>query len=123
MQRWFISRFAESYLKWATPIKKLDMVPDHSFFQGMTSGLIAIMPLKFYEYVAEGSIILKKAKKFMFCKNGVIVEGSNELIEADSVILATGFKGDKKLRDIFQSPLFANIVAGSTSTTVPLYRY
>ncbi|KAF3340278.1 putative flavin-containing monooxygenase 1 [Carex littledalei] len=120
--RWFISRFTESYLKWATPIEKFDMVPEYSFFQGITSGLIAIMPLKFYEYAAEGSIILKKAKNFMFCKNGVILEGSNQLIEADSVILATGFKGDKKLRDIFQSPLFANIVAGSTSTTVPLYR-
>jgi dimethylaniline monooxygenase (N-oxide forming) len=123
LQRWLISKFTESYIKWATPIEKYDMVPEHSFFQGITSGLIAIAPPRFYDYTAEGSIILKKAQNFKFCKNGLILEGSNIPIGADTVIFATGFKGDKKLRDIFLSPLFANIVAGSTSTTVPLYRY
>ncbi|KAJ3706793.1 hypothetical protein LUZ61_010498 [Rhynchospora tenuis] len=98
------------------------MVPDHSFSQGIASGVVSILPPKFYDYVAKGSIILKNAKTFTFCKQGVTFEGYNEPLEADIVIYATGFKGDKKLQDIFQSPLLASIVAGSTETTVPLYR-
>ncbi|KAJ4811794.1 Flavin-containing monooxygenase [Rhynchospora pubera] len=120
--RWIFSTFTESYIKSVTPIEKYDMVPDHSFFQAITSGLFSITPPKFYDYVDKGCLILKKSKTYTFCKQGMILEGCNEPIEADIVIFATGFKGDKKLQDIFRSLLFSNIIAGSTSTTVPLYR-
>lgn len=104
-------------------MKKHGMVPDHSFFQAITSCLIAILPENFYSRVDEGSIVLKKAKEFSFCKDGVMVDGEDTPIKSDLVIFATGFKGDQKLKDIFKSPFFRNIVAGSSSTTVPLYRY
>lgn len=116
------SKFGESYFKWAFPLKKYELVPDHSLFHAMTSCLLALMPDKFYERIEEGSIIVKKSQTFSFCKNGVIVDGESSPIETDLVILATGYKSDKKIKEIFASPLFQNIVAGSSTTTVPLYR-
>ena len=116
------SKFCESYFKWALPLKKYELVPDHSFFHAMTSCLFALMPDKSYERIEEGSIIVKKSQTFSFCKNGVIVDGESSPIETDLVILATGYKSDKKIKEIFASPLFQNIVAGSSTTTVPLYR-
>lgn len=102
---------------------KHGMVPEHSFFHAISSCLIAILPEKFYDRVEEGSIVLKTSKSFSFCKDGVIIEGEEEPIKTDVVIFATGFKGDQKLRDIFKLPFFRKIVAGSSTTTVPLYRY
>ncbi|XP_008781358.2 probable flavin-containing monooxygenase 1 [Phoenix dactylifera] len=119
---WLISKFAESYYKWAIPMKKFDMVPDMSFFHDILSCMTALLPKKFYDKVEEGSIVLKKSKTFSFCKDGVIIDGATEPIEADVVIFATGYKGDQKLRDIFVSPSFQTIAAGSSTTTVPLYR-
>jgi dimethylaniline monooxygenase (N-oxide forming) len=104
------------------PMKKHGMVPEHSFFQAMTSCLLAILPENFYNKVDEGSIVLKKAKTFNFCRDGVILEGENTPIKSDIVIFATGFRGDFKLKDIFKSSFFRDIAAGSQSSTVPLYR-
>jgi hypothetical protein len=47
----------------------------------------------------------------------------NECIKRDIVILATGFKGDQKLRDIFTENWCKGIVAGSLDTAVPIYRH
>lgn len=104
-------------------MKKHDMVPDHSFFEAMSSCLVAILPDKFYNKVEEGSIVLKKAKNFIFCKEGVIVEGESSPIKSDVVIFATGYRGDQKMREIFTSPMFRDIVAGSPSSNiVPHFR-
>ncbi|KAF0890595.1 hypothetical protein E2562_003797 [Oryza meyeriana var. granulata] len=121
--RWLISKFVESYYAWAVPTRKLGMVPDHSIFQAMASCLIAIMPAKFYEKIEQGSIVLKKAKSFTFCREGVFVEGESAPIKSDVVIFATGYKGDQKLREMFTSPLFRSIATGSPSNIVPLYRF
>jgi dimethylaniline monooxygenase (N-oxide forming) len=80
------------------------------------------MPEKFYEKVEEGSIILRKGTSFSFCKEGVMVNDDEQLLKTDLVILATGFRGDKKLKDIFVSPTFQDHIFGSPNTTVPLYR-
>ncbi|XP_020677248.2 probable flavin-containing monooxygenase 1 [Dendrobium catenatum] len=120
--RWVISKFVESYIKKITPIKKYGMVPDHSFFQAMSSSLFALLPENFYERVKNESIILKNSKSFEFCKDGIILEGESMPIKADLVIFATGFKGDEKLRNIFESPSLKKIVTGSLENTVPLYR-
>ncbi|VAI20812.1 unnamed protein product [Triticum turgidum subsp. durum] len=99
------------------------MVPDYSYSFAMSSCLIALLPEGFYDRVDEGSIILKKSKKFSFCSNGIIMDDGNECINSDIVILATGFRGDQKLRDIFTANWCRNIVVGSSDTSVPLYRY
>jgi hypothetical protein len=99
------------------------MVPDYSFSYAMSACLIAMLPEGFYDMVDEGSIILKKSKTFSFCANGIIWQDGNECIKSDIVILATGFRGDQKLRGIFTANWCKRIVTGSPDTAVPLYRY
>ncbi|XBJ06542.1 hypothetical protein VPH35_012185 [Triticum aestivum] len=91
-------------------------------FKLLSSWLIAIMPDKFYNKVEQGSISLKKAKKISFCRDGIIVQGESALIKSDIVIFGTGYNGDQKLKELFASPLFREIVVGTPCTAVPLYR-
>ena len=98
------------------------MVPKHSFLNQISSCLISIVPEGFYDRVEKGSILLKKAPKFGFCKEGIVVDGESTPLETDLVILATGFKGDEKLKDIFVSPTFRDYIVGSPTASLPLYR-
>lgn len=99
------------------------MEPKKSFLQQINSCLISVVPEKFYEGVEEGSIILKKSDRISFCEEGVLVGDDDvEPLKTELVILATGFNGEKKLRDIFVSPTFQNYISGSPSSAVPLYR-
>ncbi|EEF35125.1 probable flavin-containing monooxygenase 1 [Ricinus communis] len=120
--RWAFSRFVESYVKNKFPLKKFGMVPKHSFLQDFNSCTIAIVPEKFYDKVEEGSITLTKAPSFSFSKVGIIIDGHNQPLETDLVILATGFKGEKKLKDIFVSKTLREWFAGSPDAALPLYR-
>lgn len=123
-QRWLFSKFVESYYRWAVPMKKHGMLPDHSFFDAMSSCLVVLLPGKFYDKVDQGSIVLKKAKEVNFCRQGLVVKGESLpiRIKSDVVIFATGYKGDQKMREMFTSPMFRDIVAGSPSSIVPHFR-
>ncbi|KAJ6717034.1 FLAVIN-CONTAINING MONOOXYGENASE 1-RELATED [Salix koriyanagi] len=116
------SKFVESDVKKKLRLAKFGMVPKHSFIQELNSCLIATVPHGFYDKVEEGSIILKKAPSFSFCKEGIKVQGEDTPLETDLVILATGFKGEKKLKDIFESKTFQDCILGSPDAAVPLYR-
>lgn len=48
-------------------------------------------PDGFFDKVIEGKIIVKQGGVTSFTKNGILLD-NGELIEADVVILATGFK-------------------------------
>ncbi|KAK6253965.1 hypothetical protein QUC31_015685 [Theobroma cacao] len=120
--RWSYSKFVESDIKRKLRLAKHGMVPTHSFLHDISSCLISTVPEKFYDKVEEGKIKLKKAPGFCFCHNGVLVEGEATPVGADVVILATGFKGEKKLRDIFVSQTFQDYIAGSPDAAMPLYR-
>ncbi|XP_049935507.1 probable flavin-containing monooxygenase 1 isoform X1 [Nymphaea colorata] len=120
--RWMRSKFVESYIKWKLPLKKYNIVPNHSFDEQISSCRIALLPDRFYSCVEEGSIMLKRAANWSFCEKGVVCEQDASPVEADLVILATGYRGDKKLMNIFKSPLFQKIVSGSESNTLGLYR-
>ena len=122
-QRWAITKVIETYFKHSIPLQKHGMVPEYSFSFAITSCLIAMLPEGFYDLVDEGSIVLKKSKRFGFYNHGIVLEDANECIKSDVVILATGFRGDKKLKDIFTANWCKTIVAGSSETPVPLYRY
>ncbi|OIW00927.1 hypothetical protein TanjilG_10005 [Lupinus angustifolius] len=124
--RWAFSKFVESYIKRKLKLKKFGMVPECSFHQDISSCTVALVPEKFYDKVEEGSIILKKAPRFCFCKDGILIDEEEEeeasSLNTDLVILATGFRGDKKLKDIFVSSTFQNLIYGSSNEIVPLYR-
>ncbi|KAL2936885.1 putative flavin-containing monooxygenase 1 [Bienertia sinuspersici] len=103
--RWAISKFVESDITKRHNLKKLGMVPPHSFLQAMNSCLITTAPEGFYDEVEKASIVLKTSPTFSFCKEGVVLDDQsvgtkNPTIKSDLVILATGFKGDQKLKDI-----------------------
>ncbi|KAI9117566.1 hypothetical protein K1719_011732 [Acacia pycnantha] len=120
---WAISKFVELNLRWRLPLDKFGMVPNHSFLQEFSSCQIAILPENFYDKVEEGSIIIKRSHGFIrFCKEGLIIDGESKPFETDLVIFATGFKCDQKLRNIFKSPVFQNLIPPSTTSSVPLYR-
>lgn len=70
----------------------------------------------------KGSIYSKKDTSLSFCKEGVMVNGEGQLLKTDLIILATGFRGDEKLKDIFVFPTFQDHIDKSPNTTVPLYR-
>ena len=122
LQRWVFSRIVESHIKRKLSLDKFGMVPEHSFFKEISSCFITTMPKGFYDSVEKGSIILKKASEFSFCKEGIMVDDESAVLETDLVILATGFKGDKKLKDIFVSPAFKDCIFGYSTASIPLYR-
>ncbi|XP_059647391.1 probable flavin-containing monooxygenase 1 [Cornus florida] len=120
--RWGFSKFVESYIRSKLRLAKFGMVPKHSFLKEVSSCLVSTVPEDFYDRVEKGSIKLKKAPSFSFCEKGLLIDGEAEPLETDMVILATGFKSVQKLKDIFVSPTFQEILAGSTNTSMPLYR-
>lgn len=120
--RWVISKFAESYLRWKLPLKKYGMVPKRSFLQDVSSCTVAILPENFYDKVEQGSIILKRSETIGFCREGLILDGQSQPLETDVVILATGYRGDQKLKCMFSSPVFQKHIIGSQSSMLPLYR-
>ncbi|XP_075510238.1 putative flavin-containing monooxygenase 1 isoform X1 [Primulina tabacum] len=120
--RWGMSKFVESYLRWKLPLRKYGMIPKCSFVDEISSCTIFFLPDKFFDGVEEGSIVLKKSKRFSFCKEGLLVDGEVDPLKTDVVFFATGYRGDQKLKNIFASPNFANIVAGTPTSSVPLYR-
>ncbi|KAI4350225.1 hypothetical protein L6164_004698 [Bauhinia variegata] len=120
--RWAFSKFVESHIKWKLGLAKFGMVPKHDFPREISTCLISVVPDKFYDKVQEGSIILKKAPSFCFTQEGILVDGEAASLKADIVILATGFKGDEKLKNIFASPTFKDLIMGSPNEPLPLYR-
>ncbi|KAJ0102929.1 hypothetical protein Patl1_06492 [Pistacia atlantica] len=120
--RWGISKFVETYIKKKHPLAKYGMIPKHSFLQDISSCLVSTVPEKFYEKVEKGSVILKKVQSFSFCEEGILINGETAPQKTDLVILATGFRGDEKLKDIFVSQTFQDCIGGSPDGTLPLYR-
>ncbi|KAI3446830.1 hypothetical protein Pfo_003495 [Paulownia fortunei] len=120
--RWGITKFVESYVRWKLPLKKYNMIPKESFVQEASSCQIFFLPENFYDKVEDGSIVFRKSQHFSFCKEGLILDGEDNPLKADIVIFATGYKGDQKLKNIFASPTLQNCIAGSPTSTIPLYR-
>ncbi|KAL0356515.1 UNVERIFIED_CONTAM: putative flavin-containing monooxygenase 2 [Sesamum calycinum] len=81
---------------------------------------MATVPEGFFDRVEDGSIIMKKAERFSFCSEGILIEGETEPLKIDLLVLATGFKGVHKLKATFTSPTFRDLM--DKDTRLPLYR-
>ncbi|KAI7740266.1 hypothetical protein M8C21_000035 [Ambrosia artemisiifolia] len=120
--RWGVSKIVESHVKRTLPLAKFNMVPQHSVSKDVRSCMLSYMqdPDIFFDELEKGSIKLKKSQKFSFYDKGILIDEDNTRIEAEVVIFATGFKGVKKLEDIFESLTFGEFITGSPR--IPLYR-
>lgn len=121
-QRWAISKLVESYLRCELPLNKYKMVPEHRFMEQFSSCKVPILPDNFYRMVEEGSIVLKKSQSLSFCSEDLVVDGEVEPLRADVVILATGFKSDEKLKNMFSSLTIQQCINGPSTTQVALYK-
>lgn len=120
LQRGAVSKVIEYYLAWKLPLDKYGLRPDHPFVEDYASCQMAILPERFFREADEGKIQFKRsASKWWFWEGGVEFE-DNTILEADVVILATGFDGKKKLKTILPDP-FRSLLE-FPSGMMPLYR-
>ncbi|KAL6844626.1 hypothetical protein ACP4OV_025285 [Aristida adscensionis] len=120
---WLKSKVTEAYYRTAIPMREYGMEPEAGFAGSISACKIGMLPEAFYGKVRDGSVVMRRSRAFSFCEEGLVLDGAGRrVVPADVVILATGFRGDQKLRDMFVSPRVKAIVAGSPDTTVPLYR-
>lgn len=119
-QRKAISKFIESYLAWKLPLVKYGLKPDHPFEEDYASCQMAILPENFFAEADNGRILFKRCSKWCFWSGGVELEDKTKL-EADVVVLATGFNGNRKLKALLPQP-FCRLIPDSNGN-LPLYRY
>uniref|UniRef100_A0A7N0VCH7 Flavin-containing monooxygenase n=1 Tax=Kalanchoe fedtschenkoi TaxID=63787 RepID=A0A7N0VCH7_KALFE len=114
-----VSKIIESYLRWKLPYEKHGLAPDHPFEEDYASCQMAILPDNFFEEADKGMIRFKKASKWWFTEDGIEFDDNTKL-EADVVLLATGYDGKKKVKDVLPEP-FRCLVDPPTGV-MPLYR-
>ncbi|GMJ07570.1 flavin-dependent monooxygenase 1 [Hibiscus trionum] len=114
-----VSKFIESYLVRKLPLEKYGLKPDHPFEEDYASCQMAILPENFFSEADKGKIMFKTTPKWWFWNKGLEFEDNTKL-EADVVLLATGFDGKKKIQDLLPQP-FSSLVVDS-SGIMPLYR-
>lgn len=112
------------YYKLKLPLRKHGILPSYSVYDAVSTCCFSIAPSNFFEMVESKLIILKEVKSFHFCKFGIVINDEKEYVDADIVIFATGFEGDLKLKNLFPSRYFQDIILNTSSNmTGPLYRY
>ncbi|CAL5006185.1 unnamed protein product [Urochloa decumbens] len=127
--RLLMATLVEAYYKTQIPLQKHGMVPECSFSQSILGWRLGTLPERFYDMVNEGSIQLTKTTAFSFCADGLVHDdgtGDERVVDADVVILATGFDADRLLSSVFASPRFREIIVqagGPSDTMLPLYRH
>nr|POE67383.1 putative flavin-containing monooxygenase 2 [Quercus suber] len=92
---------------------------DHPFVEDYASCQMAILPENFFAEADKGKIEFKKTSKWWFWNGGIEFE-DNTRLEADVVLLATGYDGKKKLQAVLPEPFRSLIV--DDSGIMPLYR-
>ncbi|XP_076957145.1 putative flavin-containing monooxygenase 1 [Bidens hawaiensis] len=114
------SKIIESYILWKLPLAKYGLKPDHPFEEDYASCQMAILPESFFPEVGKGKINFKRTSgDWWFYEGGLEFDDKTKL-EADLVILATGYDGKKKLRSVLPRP-FSNFLE-FPSGMMPLYR-
>ncbi|VAI20840.1 unnamed protein product [Triticum turgidum subsp. durum] len=116
---WAISAATGAWYRREIPMREYGMEPGHGFARCVSSCLLSVLPDGFYDRVREGSVVFARSRSFGFRHDGLVLDGAEErVVPADVVIFATGFRGDKKLRDMFASTRVKDFIGESA----PLYR-
>ncbi|CAN0881218.1 Probable flavin-containing monooxygenase 1 [Linum grandiflorum] len=119
-----ISKFVESSLLHKLPLEKYGLKPEHPFIEDYASCQMAISPPEFFTEAEKGKILFKRASEWWFTRDGIQFQEEDKTdtsLNADVVILATGYDGKKKLRDIIPEPFRTNLL-DHPSGVMPLYR-
>ncbi|PWA71707.1 hypothetical protein CTI12_AA278120 [Artemisia annua] len=113
------SKIIESYLLYKLPLVKYGLKPDHPFEEDYVSCQIAVLPDKFFHEADKGNITFKRASNWWFWEGGVEFDDNTKL-DADVVLLATGYDGKMKLKNLLpeQFRSFLEVPSG----ILPLYR-
>lgn len=106
-------------MAWKLPLSKFGLKPDHPFEEDYASCQMAILPENFFPEAEKGKILFKRASKWWFWNGGIEFEDKSRL-EADVVLLATGYDGKEKLQSLLPEH-FASLIVDS-SGIMPLYR-
>lgn len=114
------SKIIESYLTWTLPLKKYGLKPNHPFEEDYASCQMPILPENFFSEAEKGKIDFKRASKWGFYEGGVELDDGSRL-EADVVVLATGYDGKQKLNAMIPDP-FRSLLE-FPSGMMPLYKY
>ncbi|KAH7302403.1 hypothetical protein KP509_23G070500 [Ceratopteris richardii] len=117
--RWGISKFVEMFLLYSLPLRQFGLVPEETFFEQYASCQLPAIPESFFERVQEGHIKLCKTRNWGFFENGIVLEDGRQ-IEADVVILGTGYDGEKKLMSLLQKTEYTKLQ--NSEGGIPLYR-
>jgi dimethylaniline monooxygenase (N-oxide forming) len=106
-------------LIWKLPLEKYGLKPEHSFEEDFASCQINVLPESFYNEADKGKIIFKRASKWWFWSNGIEFDGNTKM-DADVVLLATGYDGKMKLKTLLPEP-FCSLLEYPNGI-MPLYR-
>ncbi|GLJ07603.1 hypothetical protein SUGI_0070640 [Cryptomeria japonica] len=117
--RWAINKFVELSELWRFPLKKYGLVPDMSFLEAITSCNIGSFPDKLFPKVEEGLIRFRKSSSWSFYNKGIVLDDGSKM-EADVVVLGTGYDGDKKLKSLLPTK-FGDVIEKSGGA-LSLYR-
>ena len=109
----------ELYLLWKLPLRKHDLVPDHSFLQEISSCQVTALPDNFFLKAEEGCILFRKSSNWSFYSKGIVLDDGTE-VEADLVLLGTGYDGEKKLKSLL--PTRFGDVLKKSADPLQLYR-
>ena len=110
----------ELYLRWKLPLRKYDLVPDHSFVEEFSSCNLSLFHGNLFSRAEEGCILYGKSPNWSFSLEGVVLDDGTE-VEADLVVFATGYDTEKKLKTLLPEPF--SYVLEKSAGVVPLYRY
>ncbi|CAM6127441.1 unnamed protein product [Calypogeia fissa] len=117
--RWIMWKTVEYSIRNLVPLSKLGILPDHSLIEDISGCMIPSLPVGFVPHLENGRIIPVKTLSFSFCPQGLLL-GDGKKVEADTVLLCTGYNAQEKLKAIL--PITARESVFEKEDTLSLYR-
>lgn len=101
-------------------MSRFGLVPEHSLLEDVSACILPEMPENLFGHLEAGNIIPRKTTNWHFYTKGLqLADGTN--IEADVVILCTGYDGPSKLKSILPEEYKA-VLCKPESDSFTLYR-